>query len=144
MDPPAPGFDLGDAFAQMSVSLRSGSWPRGPAVPGDPVAEGVKALSPEAPVAIEPEVGFLQGRWIDGVELLGSDGADRREVVVPQDAEMRRDSRLGNPELLLDDGSDLAGGTLKLGEQFPDPAPDRISRDLEDVHIDVSQFGIIN
>jgi hypothetical protein len=39
-----------------------------------------------------------------------------------------------DPELLLDRGGDLAGGALASGEQFQDPAPDRLAEDVERVY----------
>jgi hypothetical protein len=44
------------------------------------------------------------------------------------------DGRLGDPELLLDDSPDFAGGLLTLGQQLEDAAPDRITENVEGVH----------
>lgn len=41
---------------------------------------------------------------------------------------------LGDAELPPDGAGDLAGCALPIGEQFQDPAPDRIAQDVERVH----------
>jgi prolyl-tRNA editing enzyme YbaK/EbsC (Cys-tRNA(Pro) deacylase) len=46
-----------------------------------------------------------------------------------------RHRRLGDAELLLDDGTDLTGRPLAVGEQVQDPPADRITEDVEGVHI---------
>jgi hypothetical protein len=48
---------------------------------------------------------------------------------------MLRHRRLGDAELTLDDGADRPGRLLTTGEQLEDPAPDRITEDVERVHV---------
>jgi hypothetical protein len=48
---------------------------------------------------------------------------------------MLRHPRLRDPELGLDELSDLARGLLAIGEQIQDPASDRITENIEGVHI---------
>ena len=74
------------------------------------------------------------GDGIDGVEPAGALGADRGEPVVPQHPQVLRHSRLRDAELPLDDLGDRTGGPLPIGEQLQDPAPDRITEDIEGVH----------
>jgi hypothetical protein len=47
---------------------------------------------------------------------------------------MLRHRRLGDPELGLHDGADLAGRLLAVCEQFQDPAPHWITEDIERMH----------
>ena len=48
---------------------------------------------------------------------------------------MLGDGRLGDPELLLDDRADRAGGQLALGEQLEDPPAHRVAEHIERVHV---------
>jgi hypothetical protein len=56
---------------------------------------------------------------------------------------MLRDTRLGDPELLLDDGADRAGRHLAVGEQLEDAPPDRITEDVERVHLSIINLSFI-
>jgi hypothetical protein len=60
--------------------------------------------------------------------------AHDREPGVPQHLQMLRHGGLRYPELLPDDGRHLPGGPLAVGEQFQDPAADRITQHIECVH----------
>lgn len=47
---------------------------------------------------------------------------------------MLGDRGLADAELRLHDGADVTGGTFALGEQFQDPAPNRIAEDVKRAH----------
>ena len=74
------------------------------------------------------------GRGVHGVQPPGAFGTDRREPAVPEHAQVLRHGRLGDLELLLDDRGDRSGGLLLVREQLQDPAPNRITQNVEGVH----------
>jgi hypothetical protein len=76
----------------------------------------------------------LQGRGVHGVQTPGAVGADNREPVIPEHAQVLRHSGLGDAELVLDDRANRAGGPLTVGEKFQDPAPDRVTENIERAH----------
>jgi hypothetical protein len=43
--------------------------------------------------------------------------------------------RLGDPELVADDGRHGACGLFAVGQQLEDPASDRVSENVERVHV---------
>ena len=47
---------------------------------------------------------------------------------------MLRHGRLGDPELLLDDRTDRAGGQLASDEQLEHPPAHRVAENIERVH----------
>ena len=51
--------------------------------------------------------------------------------------------RLGDPELVLDDRADRAGGQLALGEQFEDPPAHRVAKHIERVHAPGNYQGLL-
>src|SRR5204863_7823699 len=61
-------------------------------------------------------------------------GPHRREAVLAQDLQLPRDGRLRDPELLLDDRADRAGGPLAAGQQLEDPAAHRVAEHVERMH----------
>ena len=105
-----------------------------PLAAGELGGECVEVLIPSAAKPLEPPVDVLQRRGLDCVEPSGARGADPREPVLPQHAQMLRDPGLGKAELPLHDGRDLPGRQLSVGEQFKDPPPDGIAQDFERVH----------
>ena len=96
--------------------------------------ERVEPLVQEPAEVVEPVVELAERRCIDGVEPARALRPDRREPAVAQDLEVLRHGRLRDPELGLDDGRDRPRGQLAVGEQLEDPAPDRVSQDVERVH----------
>ena len=48
---------------------------------------------------------------------------------------MLRDGRLRDAELRADHRHDLPGRVLLVEDQFEDPSPDRVTEDIERVHI---------
>jgi hypothetical protein len=54
--------------------------------------------------------------------------------VLAQHPQVLRHARLGDAELLLHERGHLAGRALAVGEQLKDPAPDRVTEDVERVH----------
>ena len=83
---------------------------------------------------LEPVIDLAERGGVDGIEPPGPGGPDRREPAVAQDLQVLRDRRLRDPELRLDDGADLPGGMLTIGEQLQDPPTDRVAEDVEGVH----------
>jgi hypothetical protein len=131
-----------------SLAIRVGRgppWRRGRAFGGSAFAlaprklggKRIQWLCPEPPIPVQPRVDLLQRRWIDGVEAAGAIRSHSRESTVAQHPEMLRHRRLGDPELGLHDGADLAGRLLAVCEQFQDPAPHRITEDIERMHADI-------
>jgi len=53
------------------------------------------------------------------------------------------DARLRDAELLLNDRADVAGRQLTVGEQFEDPATDRIAEYGKSVHYTMIQDSVI-
>ena len=97
--------------------------------------ERVEALPPERAEVREPVVELTERRGVDGVEPAGTLGPDGREPAVPQDLEVLRHGRLRDPELGLDHRGDGPRGQLAIGEQLEDPPADRVSEDVERVHV---------
>ncbi len=91
-------------------------------------------LIPSTAEAIEPPVDVLQRRAFDGVEPPGALRADSCEAVLPQHPQVLGDPGLGQAELSLDDGRDLPGRQLPVGEQLEDPPAYRVPEDVEGVH----------
>src|SRR5579859_1349754 len=94
----------------------------------------VQVRGPEAPEAAEPRVDLLQRPGVHRVQPPGPAGPHGGQPAVPEHPEVLRDGRLGDPELLLDDRADRAGGQLALGQQLEDPPPHRIAEYVERVH----------
>ena len=94
-------------------------------------------LVPDPAKALQPHVDLLQGLGVHGVEAVAAGRAHRGESALPQHTQVPGHSGPGDPELTRDDRGDLAGGLLALGEQFQDPAPDRVPQDVERVHRDI-------
>ena len=60
--------------------------------------------------------------------------ADADEAGLPQHPQVLGHGRLRDAEVALHDGGQLAGGVLAVGQQLEDPAPHRVSEDVERVH----------
>ena len=87
------------------------------------------------PKTIEPDVDLAERVGIDRVQAPRPLGPYRREPAVSQHLEMLRNGRLGNPELVADDGAYRTGGQLVVGEQLEDPAAHRVAEYIERVHV---------
>jgi len=90
---------------------------------------------PEPAEVVEPEVRLAQGFRVDRVEAARALGTHAGETVLAEDLQVLRHGRLGNAELRLHDRGDLPGGSLALGEQLQDPAPDRVAENVEGMHV---------
>src|SRR5215472_10511511 len=98
-------------------------------------AQGVRPLIPELAEPLEPYVDLPERRAVHGVQPPGTRGTGGGEPALPQHAQVHGHRRLGNPEFLLDHRADRPRGLLPVGEQFQDPAPDRVTEDVEGVHV---------
>ena len=54
--------------------------------------------------------------------------------MLSQNAKVLRNGGLRDPEFGLDHRAQLAGGSLSVGQELEDPAPDRITEDVEGMH----------
>src|SRR5690349_10029819 len=90
---------------------------------------------PVAPEALEPGVYLAQRLGTDRVEASRAVGSHAGEASVAQDSEVSRHPRLGDAELRLHYGADRARRPLAVGQQLEDPPPDRITQDIERVHL---------
>src|SRR4249919_3861139 len=89
---------------------------------------------PEAPEAAEPRVYLPQRARLHRVQAPGTLRPHGREAGLTQHLQVLRNARLGDPELLMDDGAHRAGGHLPVSEQLQDPAPHRVAEHIEGVH----------
>jgi uncharacterized protein len=89
----------------------------------------------------QPLIGLPKGGGVDGVEPPRALSTHPGKPVLPQDFEVLRDSRLGNPELVLDHGGHVTGGPLPIGKQLKNPPPNGIPQDVERVHANILYKG---
>lgn len=89
---------------------------------------------PVSPKAVKPFVRGAQWFSIDGVETPWPVLTHGSEAVLPKHLQMLRDCRLGNSELVLHDRRHCTRRRLTFSENLEDPAPYRVSEDVECVH----------
>ena len=84
---------------------------------------------------MKPAVELLERRGVDRVQPARADRSHGREPAVPEHLQVLRDSRLRDAELRLHDRGDVPRGDLAIGEELEDPASDRVTEDVERVHL---------
>ena len=87
----------------------------------------VEWLIPGMAESVQPDIDLIQSGRLEAVQPACSLGSHRGEPAVSQHPEMLRDARLADPELLLDDGGDGAGGQFPVCEEFEDATPDGVT-----------------
>lgn len=108
--------------------------PTGAAAARELGVEGGEGTAPEPLERREPGVGLPYAARIDGIQSPSAVRAHRRERLLSQDAQVLRNGRLGDAELILDDRAELAGGSLAVREDLENAPAYRISEDIERVH----------
>src|SRR5947207_3375833 len=96
---------------------------------------GSQCVQPLVPEALQPPADVPQWLGPYRVEPARALGPDAGEAVVPQDAQVLRDGRLGDAELFPDHHGDRARAALAAGEQLQDAPADGIAQDVERVHL---------
>ena len=86
------------------------------------------------PEPVQPGVGLLQRRGVHRVQPPRSLGPDLGESVLPQDLQCWDTAGWVIPNSAPDHVCDLAGGPLAVGQQFQDPASNRVTEDIERMH----------
>jgi len=109
-----------------------------PPVPAAPYlgVQRVQPLLPEAAVPLQPRFHLEQRIRVQGVQAASAVHAHGREAVLTQHLQVLGDRRLADPELRPHRRRQLPRGRLPVGEQFQQPAPDRVAEDVERVHAD--------
>ena len=113
------------------------------ATAGEFGGEGIEVRLPEPAERIEPRVGDLEGRRVDGVEAASAVGAHGGESRLAQHAQVLRDRGLRDAELARDDLAEVAGAALAVREQLDDAPADRVSEDVERVHDTMIALSLI-
>ena len=96
--------------------------------------ECIEGLIPESAESFEPSVNVTPALRLDRIEAAGAFGANVREAIVPEHAQVLRHRGLRDAELGLNDLDDVPRGELAAGEQFENASPDGIGEDLESMH----------
>jgi len=133
----APTSQPTASAARAAVWTASGSTTTRPVPPAWTKAsrkERIEGWGPLPAEPVDPLIDLLQGLGPDGVEAPGALGPDRREAGLSQDPQVLGDRGLGDAELLLDGRADAPGALLAVGQQLQEPAPYRITEDVEGVH----------
>ena len=104
------------------------------AAPSQLCFQRIQWLLPEGSEVIEPLVHFPKRNFADRVQPARSLRPYRRKTGVAQHAEVLGHSRLRDSELCLDHGAQRARALFTLGQQFQDPAPDRVTKNVEGMH----------
>ena len=102
--------------------------------PRDFRRERFEAVRPEMSKSLQPGVDILQWSRVQGVDPARAFGANRGKSAFAEYFEVLGNRRLRDFELTLDDRDDFAGGIITNCEQLEDPAPNRISKDIEGMH----------
>jgi hypothetical protein len=108
--------------------------------PGNLATESVEALLPKPAKLADPSVNLLKWLRIHGINPPGSLNADSHEAALAQCPEVLRNTRLRDAELFLDDLGDTTRGALAAAEEFQNPAPHRIAKNVKSVHGSLGAF----
>lgn len=120
----------------MRVSL---VW-RQPALPLAAGEFGAKRRERSSPETLEwgqPLAGCLWPLRIDRIEPAGALGSHGDEAVLPQYAQVLGNRWLTDAKLRGDSVGDGAGRFLTLDDEFEDASADRVSENIECVHVSI-------
>lgn len=81
-------------------------------------AQRIQSLRPEAAEMLEPLVDGVQRLGVDRVDAPPTIGAHGGEPMLPQHLKVLRDGGLADAELCADQGDEVTGWSLAIGEQF--------------------------
>lgn len=105
------------------------------AAAGDLGGEGVEPLPPERAVPFDGVVELVDRAGFQPVHTRRPTRCSGREPGLAQDPEVSGDRGLGDAELSGDDVRQCAGGVVVLGEELDQPSTDRVTEDVECVHV---------
>ena len=100
----------------------------------------MQAFFPKSAKWSDPGIDLLKRLRLHRIDASGPIHADTDEPALPQCPEMLRNGRLRDVELLLDQLCDSSGTAFAAGEEFQNPAPDRIPEDIKGVHGSFAAF----
>jgi hypothetical protein len=94
----------------------------------------MQARLPKSTKLANPGVDLPKRLRVHRIDSPGSLDADADEAALAQGPEMLRNARLRDAELIPDDLGETTGGALAAGEEFENPAPDRIAENVKSMH----------
>lgn len=90
----------------------------------------MQVLRPKSAKSVDPGVDLLKRLRIHRIDSSWPVDSDSDEAILAQCPEMLRNARLRDAELSLDHVRDLSGAAFATGEEFQNPAPNRIAENI--------------